>query len=92
MKGIRASDDEFNTHDTGYHEGDAVLVLDEGVQVKGIVRGIQAKGPKLDVHIGHPGHKNNGRVVTLGLDDVEPITKQSRVATKREEQSSSAKA
>lgn len=72
-KGTRARDDKFNTHETGYHEGDLVEVLDEGSWVKGVVRGIQEKGPKIDVHIGHSGHKNNGRVVVVGLDDVRPM-------------------
>jgi hypothetical protein len=83
--GTRKKDDPLNTHDTGYHHGDLVEVLDEGNWVKGVVYAIQAKGPKVDVHIGHVGHKNNGRVVTVGLDDVRPAGKQeTRQETKQE--------
>lgn len=74
--GTRKKEDPLNTHGTGYHEGDAVQIKDEGATVKGIVRAVHGDGKRVDVHIGHSGHKNNGRVVTVGLDDVRPLGKQ----------------
>jgi hypothetical protein len=42
--------------------------------VKGIVVAAHAGGKQIDVHIGHPGHKNNGRIVTVDTSDVTAVT------------------
>lgn len=72
MAGARKKDDQFNSNGSGFHAGDPVTVdyLGEEETV-GNIEAVHADGKKVDVRICHPGHKDNGRVVTFPTDDVE---------------------
>ena len=73
MTGSRTEDHSEDVKKNTYDYNEEVEVLDEGSWVKGIATGFQHEGRKVVVMIGHLGHKNNGRYVTVDSSDVRPL-------------------
>lgn len=58
---------------SGFNYGDAVTVDHLGTQeTSGTIEAIHTGGKHVDVRIGHPGHKEHGRVVKFLAADVKP--------------------